>query len=112
MSKEEKVKETAKPISKEEIEKEIVRLAETGLTAPKIGEKLREKGIHTKDAEIKISQVLKKNNLYELPDLKYVSKKLEKVTKHLEKNKQDKRAVREKSRIFSALRKLKIYHKQ
>ena len=38
-------------------------------------------------------------------------KKLKKVKKHLEKNKQDKRAMREKDRIFAQKRKLKKYFK-
>ena len=44
-------------------------------------------------------------------DIVNIEKKLESIKAHYGKNKQDKRAMREKDRIFSKLRKLKIYHK-
>jgi ribosomal protein S15P/S13E len=44
-------------------------------------------------------------------DLKNVENKLEKIKKHYEEHKQDKRAMREKDRIFAKLRRMKKYHK-
>lgn len=44
-------------------------------------------------------------------DLKNVEDKLERIKKHYEKHKQDKRAMREKDRIFARLRKIEKYHK-
>ncbi len=90
-----------------EYEEKILELAGKGLTAEKIGEELRRKGIHPKEHEKKISQIL--GDKYINPDLKNVKEKLERVKKHYEKNKQDKRAMREKDRIFAQLRKLKKY---
>ena len=98
-------------LSEADFEKEVIKLAKEGLNAPKIGEELRKKGVHTKEHNLKISRILKKNKIYENPDLKSVEGKLEKIKKHLESNKQDSRAMREKDRIFSQLRKLKLYHK-
>jgi len=77
------------------------------MTAEKIGQKLKSEGIHSKDYSKDISKILGEN--YVNPDLKNVSEKLERIKTHLEKNKQDKRAKREKDRIFSKLRRLKKY---
>ncbi len=96
-------------ITKAEFEKKVLALAEKGLTAEKIGEKLRQEGIHPKEQNIKISKILKEKNVYVNPDLKNVETKLERIKKHYETNKQDKRAMREKVRVFSQLRKLKKY---
>lgn len=99
-----------KKLSEAEFEKKVVELAKTGLTSEKIGEKLRKEGIHPKEHGVKISKILKKNKLWVNPDLKNVSEKLERITKHYSKNKQDKRAMREKDRFFSHKRKLGIYY--
>jgi len=106
---ENKVKE--KKISQKEFEKKVIELAKEGLTSEKIGETLRKQNIHPRDYNIKISKILKEKEKYINPDLKNLEEKLEKIKKHLEKNKQDKRAEREKSRIFSHIRKLKKYFK-
>lgn len=97
-----------KKLSEKDFEKKVLELEKTGLTAEKIGEALRKDGIHPQE-HTKISRILKKNNAYTSPDLTNVEKKLERVKKHLEKNKQDKRAMREKDRVFSHVRKLKKY---
>jgi len=99
----------AKRLSQKEYEKKIIELSNKGLTSEKIGEELRSQGIHPKEYEKKISKILE--DKYINPDLKNVEKKLERVKKHYEKNKQDKRAMREKDRIFAQLRKLKKYFK-
>ncbi|MCK5043955.1 hypothetical protein KAR52_03080 [Candidatus Pacearchaeota archaeon] len=99
----------SKKISQAEFEKKVKELAGKGLTSEKIGEELRRQNIHPKEHNKKISQIL--GDKYINPDLKNVEKKLERVKKHYENNKQDKRAMREKDRIFSQLRKLKKYFK-
>lgn len=98
-----------KKLSQKEYEKKILELADKGLTSEKIGEELRQQGIHPKEYGKKISQIL--GDKYINPDIKNVEGKLERVKKHYEKNKQDKRAMREKDRIFAQLRKLKKYFK-
>ncbi len=45
------------------------------------------------------------------PDVANIEKKLERIKNHYEKNRQDKRAMREKERIASKLRRIKKYHK-
>lgn len=97
-------------ISQQEFEKKVLELAEKGLTSEKIGEILRKQNIHPKEYTKKISQIL--GNKYINPDLKNVKAKLERIKKHYEKNKQDKRAMREKDRVFAQVRKLKKYFKQ
>lgn len=98
-----------KNLSQIEFEKKVLALADKGLTSEKIGEELRQQGIHPKEYDKKISKILKEKNTYINPDLKNVEDKLERVKKHHAKNKQDKRAKREKDRIFAQLRKLKMY---
>lgn len=103
-------KTTKKVVSQAEFEKKVIELADKGITAEKIGEQLRQQGIHSKKYT-KISEILKKEEKYINPDLKNVETKLEGLKKHLETNKQDKRAKREKDRIFSQLSSLKKYFK-
>jgi len=105
----EKNKEEKKKLTQAEYEKRVIELAEKNITSEKIGEKLRMEKIHPKDYSKKISQILKEKNIYVSPDLKNVENKLERIKKHYEKNKQDKRAKREKDRIFSQLRRIKRY---
>lgn len=107
--KEEKVVKVKK-LSQEDYEKKVIELAGKGLTAEKIGEELRQQGIHPKEYSKKISKIL--GAKYVNPDLKNVEKKLERINKHYESNKQDKRAMREKDRFFSQVRKIKRYLKQ
>jgi ribosomal protein S15P/S13E len=98
-------------LSEKDYEKKVIELAKQGLTSEKIGESLRQQKIHPKEQPKKISKILKENNIYVQPDLKNVETKLNGIKSHFESNKQDKRAKREKDRVFSQLRKLKIYHK-
>jgi len=102
-------KKKIKKISQTEFEKKVLELAKKGLTSEKIGEELRQQKIHPKDYSKKISKIL--GDKYINPDLKNVEEKLERIKKHYENNKQDKRAMREKDRIFAQLRKLKKYFK-
>lgn len=106
---EEKEKDTKK-LTLEEYEKKVFELAEKGLTAEKIGEELKRNGIHSKEYEKKISKILKEK--YINPDLKNTEEKLRKIEQHLKKNKQDQKAKRERSRVFSQIRKIKRYQKK
>ncbi len=96
-----------KKISQSEFEKRVLELAKKGLTGEKIGEELRQQGIHSKEYNKKISEILK--DKYINPDLKNVEEKLERIKKHYATNKQDKKAMREKDRVFAQLKKLKKY---
>lgn len=97
-------------ISQEEYEKKIIELAKTGITCEKIGEALRKTGIHPQEFDKKISRVLKEKGVYVSPDAKNVQEKLERITAHCEKSKQDKKAKREKGRIFAQNRKFRKYY--
>lgn len=104
-------KTKVKKLSIAEFEKKVIELANKGLTSEKIGETLRREGIHPKEYGKKISKILKEKNLYINPDLKNIEEKLKKIKEHYEKNRQDKRAMRDKDRISAQLRKLKRYFK-
>lgn len=107
---EEKNEESAKKMkkfSKEDFEKRVLELAEKGLTAEKIGEALRRERIHSKEFNKKISKIL--GSKYINPDEENISQKLEKLEKHLSKNKKDKRAMRDKERVSAKLRRLRKY---
>jgi len=108
-----KIKEKPKKqkLTKSEFEKKVLELIKEGMTSEKIGELLRQQGIHPKEHGVKISKILKENNQYINPDLKNTEEKLEKIEKHAGSNKQDKRAMREKVRIAARLRKLRKYFK-
>ena len=109
-TKEVEKKIAAEKLSSTEFEKKVLELSNKGLTSEKIGETLKREKIYSKNYNKKISEILKENDSYSNPDLQNVQNKLERIGAHLEKNKQDKRALREKSRVFSQLRKLKKYH--
>ncbi len=97
----------AEKLSIADYEEKVKSLAKEGFTAEKIGQKLKESGIHPKEYSKKISKILGED--YVNPDLKNVEEKLKNIEIHFNKNKQDKRAKREKDRVFSQLRRLKIY---
>lgn len=105
----EKHEESSKKLTKEEYEKKVIELADKGLTSEKIGEELKKHGIYSMEYNKKISKILGKK--YINPDLKNTEEKLRKIEKHIEKNKQDKKAKRERSRVFSQIRKIKKYNK-
>jgi len=102
--------EKPKKLSEAEFEKKVISLAEKGMTSEKIGESLRKEGIHSRDYK-KISQILKGKDKYVIPEIKNIEEKLEKIKKHFEKNKQDKKAMRERDRVYSQLRRIKKYFK-
>jgi ribosomal protein S15P/S13E len=105
-----KQEEAPKKLTLEEYEKKVIELANKGLTSEKIGEELKRNGIHSKEYEKKISKILKEK--YISPDLKNCEEKLAKIEEHMQKNKQDKKAKRERSRVFSQIRKIKKYLKK
>jgi len=107
---EKKQEENQKKLSLEEYEKKVLELADKGLTSEKIGEELKRGRIHSKDYNKKISKILK--DRYNSPDLKNTEEKLEKIEQHMKKNKQDKKTKRERSRVFSQIRKIKKYLKK
>ena len=106
-----KKSEAKKPekLSEKDFEKKIIELAQKGITAEKIGEELKKQNIHPKEYPKKISVVLKEKNLYTSPDAKNIEDKFNRIKNHIQKNKQDKRAKREKDRIFSQLRRTNKY---
>ncbi len=105
-----KNKEKSKRLTQEEFEKKVLELEEKSLTSEKIGEELRKQHIHPKEYKKKISKIL--GDKYIIPDIKNIETKLEKVKKHSEKNKKDKRAMREKVRVAAQLRRAKKYFKK
>ena len=109
IGKTEKKSKTEK-ISEKEFAAKVIELAEKGMTSEKIGEALRQQGIHPKEYG-KISRILKEKGIYQIPEIKNIQEKLNRVTLHKEKHIQDKRAMRERERIVSLLRRQKEYHK-
>ena len=101
--------EKPKKLSQEEFEEKVLELGKKSLTSEKIGESLRRKNIHPKDYSKKISQILNEKKLYSNPDVQNIEKRLKRIEAHYSKNKRDKRAKREKERVFSQLRKQKKY---
>jgi len=97
-------------ISLEEFKSRVIEMAEKGMMSEKIGEALRHQGIHPKEYG-KISRILKEKGLYHVSEIKNIQEKLDRITTHKEKHIQDKRAMRERERVFSLLRKQKKYHK-
>ncbi len=102
--------EKPKKTTQEEFEKKVLALAKKGLTSEKIGEELKKQNIHSKVYKKKISEIL--GEKYEIPDIKNIETKLRKIATHSEKNKGDKRAMRDKERISARLRRLKKYFKK
>lgn len=101
-------KKTSKP-TQQEFEKRVVELADKGLTTEKIGEQLRQENIHPKNYNKKISKILKEKDKYVNPDLKNMEEKLRKVREHYESNRQDKKSLKERERIYGKFRKLQEY---
>jgi len=95
-----KSKKIEKPVwlkyTKEEVEAIILKLADKGMTAEKIGLTLRDQyGIpKAKLYKIKIKQILEKKDKFEEPTNLNLKAKLAKIIEHYKKNKQDKRAER------------------
>ena len=101
----------SKKLSEAEYEKAVLELAQKEITSEKIGLELSKQRIHPKEHKIKISRILKAKNLYSSPDLINITKKVKAIKSHFEKNKQDKRALRDLVRVEAQLRKFKHYSK-
>src|SRR3989338_7153607 len=82
--------------TEEEVKAIILKLANKGLTAEKIGLVLRDQyGIPKVSLYgIKVKQVLEENKKYEEPTILNLNKKLAKIIEHYKKNKQDKKTER------------------
>ncbi|MEM3405519.1 MAG: hypothetical protein QW117_00930 [Candidatus Pacearchaeota archaeon] len=106
---EDKIEEKKEIKGKKEIEKIIIELAKSGLTAEKIGLVLKQKyNINNvkKETGKKISQILKENNLYIDPDIKNLKEKKERLEKHIAKHKHDYTAKRILPIVASKVKKL------
>lgn len=97
-----------------EVKAIILKLAEKGLTSEKIGLVLRDQyGIpKTKLYKIKIGKVLKENKKYQDSTYKNLNIKLEKIIKHFEKNKQDKKSERALIITKAKFKKIKDYNEK
>jgi len=79
-----------KQLSLAEAEKIVLDLAKQGLTSEKIGLILRDKHkTNLKSLKTKISRILKKSDQYKSSDIENLAKKIDKLKKHMEKNKRD-----------------------
>ncbi len=101
--------------SEEEVKEIILKIAEKtpGITTEKIGVILRDNyGIpSTKIYGFKIGDILKKAKKYESADLKNLKAKLEKILKHIGKNKQDQKTKRSLILTKAKLKKVEDYLK-
>jgi len=97
--------------NEKDIEAVILKLGKQEMTSEKIGLVLRDSyGIpSSRILGKKIGKILKDNNLYKNADLENLKSKLEKIKKHLEKNKQDQRAKRALTIISARIRKVEQY---
>jgi len=100
--------------NEKEIAAVIIKLAKQGLTSEKIGLTLRDQyGIPKAKLNGKsISRILKENNMYRDADISNLEKKIEAIKKHLEKNRQDKRAKRALTILKARLSKIEEYRKR
>ena len=88
----------------------VVAEADAGSAAEKIGLILRdEHGFQKNKTPIKISEILKKHNLYIQPDIQNLQKKIGIIKDHMKKNKGDVRGKRDLVRLESNLNRNKKY---
>lgn len=105
------------PYKGKEVEKLVIKYAKSGNTTSEIGMILRDSyGIPNVKTftDKKITEILSEQNLTkELPeDILSLIRKLNEIKQHLEKNKQDKTAVRGFQLTNSKLRRLVKYYKE
>ena len=111
-------KKIEKPVwlkyTKDEVEAIILKLADKGLTAEKIGLVLRDQyGIpKVKIYNLKISKILKEKNKYQEPTNINLKIKLQKIIDHYKKNKQDKTSERSLIITKAKLKKRDDYQKK
>ena len=105
---------TEKKLKPEEIEEIVITLAKNKVHPAKIGLILKEKhGIpRAKLAGKKICVILKENGLYLNPDKTAISSRVENLKKHVQKNRQDKKAKRGLQIVEARLRKASLYEKR
>jgi small subunit ribosomal protein S15 len=100
MSKTKNTQKLEKPIwlkyTQEEVKAIILKLADKGLSAERIGLVLRDQyGIPKVNLyNLKIGQILKEKNKFKEPTLTNLENKLKKIIGHFKKNKQDKKTGR------------------
>ena len=99
-------------MTKEKITELILELGRKGFTSEKIGLELKKQGLYAKSTGMKISRILKKENLFIEPDIKSYEKAIEKIKKHKEKHKQDMACGRAFSKKQSKILKLRKYRKK
>ena len=108
-------KKTEKPVwlkyTAEEVKAIILKLANKGMTAEKIGLALRDQyGIpKTKLYGFKIKEVLEEKDKYDDPNIKNLKTHLDKIQEHYKKNKGDKKAERSLMIIKAQLKKREEY---
>jgi small subunit ribosomal protein S15 len=113
MPKTKKPEKMEKPVwlkyTEDEVREIILKLAEKGLTAEKIGLTLRDQyGIpRTKIYNIKIGRVMKEKNKFVEPSLLNLQKRTERIEEHYKKNKQDKKAGRSLIVVKARLKKVR-----
>ena len=113
-----KSSKTEKPLwlkySEEEVKSIVLKLANKGLTAEKIGLVLRDQyGIpKVKLYNLKIKRILEEKEKYEEPTNKNLQSKLDKVITHYKKNKGDKVAGRSLIITKAKLKKREDYAKK
>jgi len=118
MAKAKTEQKTEKPVwlkySEEEVKAIILKLANKGLTAEKIGLVLRDQyGIPNVSLyNLKIKKVLEEKEKFEEPTNKNLKTKLEGVITHFKKNKQDKNAERALIITKAKLKKREDYQKK
>lgn len=108
---------TWSPYRGKEVEKLVVKYAKADKSSSEIGAILRDSyGIHSVKAltDKTVSHILSENKLHkELPeDIVALIRKMVAVTQHLEKNKQDKTALRGLQLTSSKIRRLVKYYKR
>ena len=112
-----KTEKQEKPVwlkyTKDEVGPIVLKLANKGLTAEKIGLALRDQyGIPKVSLYgIKIKKILDSEKKFEEPTTKNLENKLQNVIKHFKKNKQDKNAGRSLIITKAKLKKSVDYHK-
>jgi ribosomal protein S15P/S13E len=108
-TKKQEVPERAKA---ENIEQLVVEIAKKEKSPAKIGLILKEKHNvnNLKALGKKITKILKENNIEYTTDLDNVNTKIERIEKHSQKNKQDKRANRELVRFIGLRKKIEKYN--
>lgn len=101
-------------LTAKEVEAIILKLANKGMTAEKIGLTLRDTyGVpDVKIYGLKIKKVLESNNKFIEPTNTNLEEKLEKIIKHYKKNKQDKKSERSLIITKAKLKKRTDYDKK